>query len=50
MFCTHVCLKPGFYVSQGTIQNEYKNSQLKIYVAIAIKHSQLILYSIKNAK
>jgi hypothetical protein len=34
--------------SEGTIYNEYKIKEMKIYVAIEIKYTKLILYYIKD--
>jgi hypothetical protein len=41
-------VKPGFYVSEGTIENECKIKEMKICVAIEIKETKLIVYHIKN--
>lgn len=41
-------VRPVFYVSEGTINNEYKLKEIKIYVVIEIKYTKLILYYSKN--
>jgi hypothetical protein len=38
----------GFYVSEGTIQNELKIKEMKMYVAAEIKYIKLMLYYITN--
>ena len=42
-------VKPGFYIFEGTIWNDCKVKEMKIYGVIEIKYMKVILYSIKNA-
>jgi hypothetical protein len=43
-----ICSETRFYVSEGTIQDEGKIKEMKIYVAAEIKYIKLILYYITN--
>jgi hypothetical protein len=33
-------VKPGFYIPEGTIQNEFKIKEIKIYVGIETKNTK----------
>lgn len=45
---SYIKLKPGFYISEGTTQNERKIKDMNIYTVTEVKHTKLILHDIKS--
>jgi hypothetical protein len=41
-------VEPGFYITEGTLSNEYEIKEIKIYITIEIKPTKLILCYIKD--
>jgi hypothetical protein len=45
---SYIELKPGFYISEGTTQNECKMKDMNTYTVTEVKHTKLILHDIKS--